>query len=248
MSKIIYKYCPSGRLSMIRDLMIRISQPPILNDPFENLQRFDLKLKALSENSEGPAVSLHPGIKNQMLNTLALRLNQATNEAIGTRFGIISFSRTELSLLLWSHYAENYTGFVVGFDSSSLFFTSQIKNLSKQVQDVIYTSKRKEFILEKMAIPNGLLCSRPVEWAYEEEVRFIDSINEEEMKSPKDELGFPIVLRAIPRDTIKEIIVGPRSKLEPEILRIVEEKKLNVDVYRLTLDEESYRLGKQRIG
>ena len=247
MINIVYKYLPPDRISILQDFKIRLSQPPILNDPYEYFQFFDVSPSSLADLVNDNAQNNEINLPQELISKIGELLNSSTNKALSQKIGLISFSRTELNLLMWAHYASNYTGFVIGFDSSSSFFSSSIEGLTNQLQNVIYTTKRKQFDLNHLHINDGILCTKPIEWSYEEEIRFIDSISEEENNSQKDNFGYPVVLRNFQKDMIIEIIIGLRSKQEKEILSLVHNNELQANIYKLQIEPDTYKLFKRKI-
>ena len=247
MNNTIYKYFSPERISALEDLQIRISQPGALNDPFEfynlyNLKEFGGHFVGEGKNNRN-SIILQRLVKDYIDNELQKTFNKSIND----KFGIISFSRNDSNLLMWAHYAKEYTGFVIGFDSSNVYFTSRIKGLNKNIQDVVYTSKRYEFDISELKINSGLLCTKPIDWAYEEEVRFIDIIDERIEGLVNDQFDYPIVLRNYPKEIITEIILGCKCIVTTDIKKAIKEKCINVRLYQSLLNKNSYTLIKEEI-
>lgn len=120
---------------------------------------------------------------------------------------ILSLTRSPLNPLMWAHYGQEHTGFVIGYKVNVEFLTDESLNLIPVHQgDVIYTNTKTpvgvtafdfhDLCLKAQGAPlhdfqNGykkrnfdkkLFLSKHTAWAYEEEVRVvkpIDSLFEE---------------------------------------------------------------------
>jgi len=127
----LYKYVGIEGLLRILDGSIRFTQPSAFNDPFELLPEiivpndaperqisvsFDI-LAARRAVPDGELEAIPEGCRSNdaMSRDIVQQLNQLV--------GIVSLSRVRDSLLMWSHYADQYAGAVVEFDGSHNFFT-----------------------------------------------------------------------------------------------------------------------------
>jgi hypothetical protein len=240
MNSTIYKYFPPERISILEDLKIRLSQPSALNDPFEYYHLFDLdSYKVYGGKIDSQIVK---NVDRIVKDKVDEEVHKSINGAINNKFGIISFSRNDKSLLLWSHYAKSYTGFVIGFDKTNSFFNTKIKSLHYSLNNVVYTSKRYKYDISEININMGFLLTKPIDWAYEEEIRYIDTYDVNEEVFGKDKKNNPIVLRMLPKEVIKEVIIGYESNIDDEILKRVKSSKLDVKVYKSLLNKNNYSL------
>ena len=113
--------------------------------------------------------------RNELLNSSDKKFN---SNAIGQEFmsvhndklGIFSLSRTEHSLLMWSHYANEGKGFVLAFDDNHEFF--KLPDMDGNITEPIsvnYSSKRiKVMPTEKEKLYQQMFGEKPLEWANEE--------------------------------------------------------------------------------
>jgi hypothetical protein len=142
---IIYQYGgASGSLCVLNDLKLKATPPHEFNDPFEFTPQldheFDLNLLSDENIARAAAVGGHPPdsigelrsrIRNdpnlksalqprfaQILRTKMRRFCEQVTEG----YGIVCFSSTRDSILMWSHYAEKHTGIVIGFDAAHRVF------------------------------------------------------------------------------------------------------------------------------
>ena len=88
---------------------------------------------------------------------------------------IFSVTRNVKSVLMWSHYADNHRGFVIGYHA---------ENLINAIGDATQTSLIMKPVSYTLAMPTpvnredfvsiaGILAAKNEDWKYEEEYRFI---------------------------------------------------------------------------
>lgn len=175
---ILYKYYGfhSG-LSALQNSQLGFRTPKDFNDPFE--------LTFLS-NAEGP---------NSKLTQLESELDDLKRSV-----AILSLTRTPLNPLMWAHYGEGHTGFVIGYATNDKFLTSKHYNLIPVDEgDVVYTNTKNlhalnptsmklflkvylagqgvDLTVSERAQINSLLrrifLTKHSSWVYEEEVRIV---------------------------------------------------------------------------
>ncbi len=86
---------------------------------------------------------------------------------------ILCLSESPNSILMWSHYADQYQGAVISFDADHQFFVDQI--------GVKYVTERPKIPIETYTsgpIPLSELCNKSQEWQYEQEVRIARLLTE----------------------------------------------------------------------
>lgn len=157
----IYKYFSLERgINFLNLPLMRISTSNSLNDPFESKCASN-DLKAIEEI-----------YKKKYENHWQEYLKKFKE------YGIISLTTNNDNLLMWSHYADEHKGVVIGFDinennPSDFFFTQttctfeKVKyNQSRQFESII-----NENNLDEVKLHYSILKSN--EWNYESEYRFI---------------------------------------------------------------------------
>ena len=148
----IYKFI-KFRDNLLQDdgLILRATQRNYLNDPFEFLPPKKLidKIKEIHKtiNRDEPSYE-------QICNNL-FQLH-----------GVVSFTESKSNLLMWSHYADEHKGFVLGFNPQNNFFNDLIR--------VKYDSVIPDDILSSIDINNNdtffqLFYIKSDEWIYEKE-------------------------------------------------------------------------------
>lgn len=263
-----YKYLPDERLDVLENLKIRFSPLGSLNDPFEKAPLIDIKEereKAISKftnNANTLWDKIDPKEKTsesqEIFEEQTALIERQTNFqlspkmigdnvvlALADNFGILSLSRTEKSLLMWSHYANRGKGFVIGLDKRHSFFNQLSSDGRKTYPiSVTYTSKRDNIPTEDPEFNQKFLGRKPLEWAYEEEVRITRVLNKENSIGKKDEYGNDIVLSDLPKLSIKAIYIGYHAsrELKQKILSAVKKNEIPCKVYTCTISEDEYSI------
>lgn len=232
----LYKYLPDSRLDVLENLQIRFSQPSSLNDPFESLPLLDL-----SGEIQNQLQSIEDGIEDlwnktppeeQTEKNLAIkervkeRLKSCTREMLSPHelgkdiskrlsrsFGILSLSRTDTNLLLWSHYASDHAGYLIGLDSNQPYFRRKASSGEEtRPRKVTYTTQRSKLSPNDPDYYEKLFCEKPIDWAYEEEERIFAYFLGQEPPGPIDEYGNEVYLSNLPPELIKRVVIGARMK------------------------------------
>ena len=133
--------------------------------------------------------------------------------------GILSFSETPDNLLMWAHYAEEHTGFVLVLDGTHDFFkgNNSTQGFAKP-ERVQYCRNRPRTTIEE-ATEREIFLIKGFDWKYEKEWRYLKFLNDadkryEEANTPSIEL-----FRLLPKCIMGVILGCRRSKeLENKIL------------------------------
>lgn len=156
----------------------------------------------------------------------------AANNAV---IGVFSLTTQPTNILMWSHYSNSHRGFVVGFDTDSLFTDIQCTILpvsyQKEYPSISPGLGTEEGPLEIYSIygtKSGL-------WEYEDEVRMI------KMHAAKKTVQYK-------PESLKEIILGCKisEKHRDEILDIARNFP-NVKVYQAHMSRTAFELDIQLI-
>lgn len=230
----LYKYVTADTAKRILNGTIRLTQPRAFNDPFELLPQFITPLsikggeeqlsfclvsprrKGLDRRRSGNGASNHSDAQ-------ARRLSLSLNDAIG----ILCLSRNEESLLMWGHYADNYSGAVIEFDEKHPFFNG--------LNPVKYQKKRPIFnicdFLGK-SFPISDLCVKSSEWSYEKEVRVIKDLSKCASIGKVDAAGNKIYTMDLPIECIKGVTMGERMPIDAqrELWRMVKNTNLRLSL------------------
>jgi hypothetical protein len=268
----LFKYLPEERVHILENLEIRFTQPRALNDPFEASPLIDISTekKSFIEQVEHDAQDIWTNTTNDEktpenykilqdtiseLRATALDKMSPSNvginamDLISPALGVLSLSRTFSNLLMWSHYAESHKGFVIGLDVSHDFFYQKThEGLKSAPNKVSYTTQRSATHTGDPDLYAKILCEKPIDWAYEEEIRIFRLLTQETKPSGIDKHGYPVYLFSLPKECIKSIYIGAHAKssLKEIILKYTTDKKLNISVFEMVISKSRYELEYQQ--
>jgi hypothetical protein len=164
---ILYKYLPPERIDVLENMQVRFSRPSDFNDTFDS--------HYLVPRSEGIAAS-------------------AARYRLKNRLGLLCLTERPDNHLMWVHYAQKHTGFILGFNANAPFFSENGRNLRK----VIYQN-RPNVVSEADA---NVCFYKSDAWKYEREWRCVRSFQPSESR-----------MELIDSNLVSQIIFG--SKMEP---------------------------------
>lgn len=223
---IVYKYLSAERIDVLENSEIRFTQPCDLNDPFETLPNFSLYREQLRNSLIAKRVekfgSHAATVGLEILDLMIDGTLSNFSEKLSPHFGVLSLSRCRDNILMWSHYANNHSGFVVGFDSSNSFFDPVKGKAIDGLRPVIYSNERAvvpqkgfEFSDEsEMREANQyLFFTKSEDWRYEQEMRILADPGSAERRIAREN-ETDICLFSFAGDAVKEIVVGARMPTE----------------------------------
>jgi len=134
-------------------------------------------------------------------------LNESLRRRMNIDVGVLCLSKSNKSILMWSHYSAGHTGFVLGFDAEDNFFKQRPHEPHEigELQPVTYSPKRVGIIFppaETDPTPN-IFFTKNEEWRYEDEWRILRFPNDAD-KTPDANVH----LFSIPPSAIREVIFG----------------------------------------
>jgi hypothetical protein len=248
---LLYKYVSlEGLERILRHSTIRFTQPSAFNDPFELLpeiivpagaeeKKFELKfdigaVRPVAAAEEVLEIPEGWGCSDAMSREIVQLLNKEV--------GILSLSRVATSLLMWSHYADQYAGAVVGFDSTHEFLANQIP--------VEYRTSRPRRHVDTYLAGNPVLlaelCAKSIEWKYEQEVRVVRRLADCK-QAGTDARGFPIYVQHIPREAIKVVIMGERTPLQQQRAIYAGIWETPIALSLMAVDHQGFNFREERI-
>lgn len=121
----LYKYVSAERgLQILRDRTIRFTPPRTLNDPFEfcpslNLSRLKSAYLSLHDQHAKKASGVDRRELMHGFKQFCLGVVHQLSRTISST-GLLSLSESADVPLMWSHYAEDHTGFVIGLDAKEM--------------------------------------------------------------------------------------------------------------------------------
>jgi hypothetical protein len=176
---------------------------------------------------------------------------------INERFGILSLAESADNILMWSHYTDSHSGFVLEFDTANSFFDQgtfdydPIRRLRKVKYQVgrpgrtLYDQKywfrsRKTAFEDIMEYTAGLfLQTKSIDWAYEREWRLIVPFTKD------DRIIGDVHLFPLPPQSIRAVILGCRisNNLRQRILEILRDPDYAHVLLRIAhLDSHRFRI------
>jgi hypothetical protein len=247
----LYKYVDIAGLKRILQGSVRFTQPSAFNDPFELLPEVvianDSGEKQLSFSFDVRAQRRQPppGALNEVPE--GCQASDAMSRDIVQQFnsliGILCLSRASDSLLMWSHYADQYAGAVVEFDGSHEFFDGQI--------DIEYRPLRPmrdvgAYVSPPEPIPVAELCAKSEQWKYEQEIRVIRSLADCEKKGigPR---GFPVYTQRLPPECIKSVTLGERTPITEQRAIYDAVKDTRIALTLAAIDHRGYAFRRELI-
>jgi len=254
---------------------LRLSQPGALNDPYECLPDFseatipefsisredqkqcDKKIKEDNGYSylEMKKVKGYAKAKirrdrreNPEIERQAIFENYPS--LVDQSFGILSLSSSWNNAVMWAHYGQQYTGFVLGFHKNHEAFKSY------PIFRVHYTPERFKFTGDPSNnedIKNqisSILSTKNENWGYEDEWRLIGAQNTlKVLNSSLDSRELPILGLHFPYEALAEVILG--KDINPRIEEKILSDRSNyaqAKVYKAQLHAHNYNLDREYLG
>lgn len=264
----LFKYLPAERVDILENLKIRFSPLMSLNDPFECQPLVDIKnessqfleqmlsdLDELWENTadeekteenrkffEKTRVELIAGVKEK---TNSFVVGQELMALLSDNLGVLSLSRTEDNLLMWSHYADEGKGIVIGFDDEHSFFKQpSLAGRSTRPIPVVYTNKRSKILPGEDRFYEKLLCEKPRDWAYEEEERLFRAFLNKEDCLGKDACGMDVILTDLPKTAIKAVYIGYgiSEQTKTRTLSAIKSNDISCEIFQARVSLDEYKI------
>ena len=229
---ILYKYVPLNRVDILKNRQIRFTSHVDLNDPFE----CQFAIEPIEREREA-------ALKDGHLAEWAEA--QVWLDGL-KRLGILSLAESPDNLLMWAHYCQDHTGFVIGFDARHPWFDEGRAYyiepyVGKQhlgldgLQPIEYADDLPN---AGRNIPIGAFVTKSKEWSYEQEVRKFRHLNE------ASHVTGSVHLFKFPKDLLREVILG--CKAAPELrnqIRCLKQGSLpNLVLKEARRDRRSYSL------
>lgn len=232
---LLYKYFPPDTRFSFRKPSLRFTPPGLFNDPFDSLPAFSpfsekQIIDKVNKGSLDSAFYMGLDSADEGLNRVKLSLLPEANKTIkrvylsnpgrlddefanlhrariNREIGALCVTENSKSIVMWSHYASDHKGFVVGFDSEDAFFCHRMNDPEDigVLTPLNYSEKRpyvkKEDIERGESLPD-ILFTKNKEWSYEREWRIIRFLRN------ADEITENIHLFRVPGSAIQEVIFG----------------------------------------
>lgn len=251
----LYKFVNRESLLRILGGSIRFTQPSAFNDPFELLAEIVMPMggrKIPPESKINVRVDLLAKRRNPPVGELdsipddCLSFDPTFRDIVAMlnrEIGFFCLSMNSDSLLMWSHYADQYAGAVVEFDATHDFFANSIEIEYRALRP----KKHVRILHADEPIPLSELCIKSIQWEYEKEVRIVRRLCECESAGCADPRGFPIFTQKVPLDAIKSVIFGDRMPHEA-MGKIYERlKDTKIALHLAAIDMTGFRFRRETI-
>lgn len=235
MKKPLFKYFSIDRAKQVlSDKTIRFTQPEYFNDAFELIPTLDIdKIKEYycSQNEELNGLdSFTLGV----VSTLYKDYLSVGSLCLSSNFDIP---------LMWGHYAEDYTGLVIGFDpEEGLLMDSPNREDIDNYCDfgpVEYSKNRFKFPNSRRTNKLDHMFHKDDAWKYENEWRIIRSLKTLENK------GNDIFVSDFNPEAVRCVIFGPKTKASDikQITDVLSKKEYHhVGTYISFLSDEKFEI------
>ncbi|KZK66797.1 hypothetical protein A1L58_05145 [Shewanella baltica] len=264
----LFKYLPIDRIDVLENLKIRFSPLMSLNDPFECQPLIDMKnerdmllqqmLFDLNELWENTAIEDKTEenrkilektkaelIANVQKKTHSFIVGQELIANLSDNLGVLSLSRTEDNLLMWSHYADEGQGLVIGFDEEHEFFKQEsLAGQPTRPIPVVYTNKRSKVVPGEERYYEKLLCEKPRDWAYEEEERLFRAFLSKEGCLGKDAYGADVILTDLPKNAIKAVYLGyyTTEDTKKRVISAIKANEISCNIFQASVSLDEYKI------
>ena len=257
----LYKYMEANRaqicLPAVGDGTLRATQPAALNDPFECFvnERFVEPVqpdeigwlcRALTEiNVNSPVTEEQVHYARDKYGSLYYK--QLLAQQLSTRFGIVSFATDPLNTLMWSHYAQYGSGFVVGYDSVRIGDLSTVRGSLREVEyrRAPIAMRGPSVVQGRLANEYTILSTKSDHWSYEKEWRLIVQLNETIGQGALDPFSQPINVVRVPNEAVVSVFFTERTPAKVvdmirDRLTTPNNRYQNVELQKLVMSTTAY--------
>ncbi len=185
------------------------------------------------------------GLFGDMVSKFTPMLRSLMDEKLNEILGILSLTEKPDNLLMWSHYASNHEGFVIGFDSTHKYFDQRksTKDELRHLRKVEYRAKRPNAPLTALDGVDVFLV-KSKEWEYEQEWRIMRALPDADKDIPAK--PFSIYLFEFPAAAVTEVILGSRmAESNKLVIRTLLESRTeyeHVELFNAIPHKKEFRL------
>ena len=241
----LYKYRPYTvrSLEILIDRAIYFAAPHQLNDPYDcQLVIRDAVSGAVEQaRREGNAA-----LERHLAGATVLEEIYAKLQADIQATGILALAKSPTCVLMWSHYAENHTGFALGFQFSEKFTTHRNTEQIIGAADAYYTDANPFSAFLADFLPRATVAdwnefwttmleiglrAKGAAWGYEHEVRILRKTPGTVSYDPSElrEVVFGLNMPDAQRMTVRKLLSTPDWR-HVQYRRIVRTDGFAVDV------------------
>jgi len=180
-----------------------------------------------------------------LLNAFTAGLRKPLTEGFNEHIGVLSLTEKADNLLMWAHYAQQHTGFVIEFDADDLFFHQRRSDSDEfgYLRKVNYSENRPNVVLTKVSSAD-IFLTKSKDWEYEQEWRILRPLKDASETKIID--GESIHLFQVPSTCVTGVILGARmsdEKRKDIASTIANSSDLShVSISEAVLDERKFKL------
>jgi hypothetical protein len=155
------------------------------------------------------------GMERQLAGELPGMLKTISNSMLGA----LSLSEISTHELMWSHYADEHKGFVIGFNIEHQFFNQKISEADelRHPRKIDYRERPPVISLSNTSGAE-LFFVKSMKWSYESEWRMLMPLSDSSKVIEKQ--PYPIHLFNFAPESVGEVILGARiSEQDKELIR-----------------------------
>jgi hypothetical protein len=252
--RLLWKYCGPNAIPILEHMELKITRPSEFNDPFEWSPMIARAVSAadvrrLFQNPEWVAHRNIPMIdlanEKEVEKTAAeftgisRELMSEQLEETSQKRGFLCLSSDPSNILMWSHYADNHRGFVIGIRHS------EFRGLP--IWPVKYSKRRvgfrgsTPFELHPKVRTFDIFTRKSLDWTYEREYRAVWNLEDLPGRTINGVSASVMPMIAL---SIEEVRLGYRAspELERHIRLALKAWKCKTRVVRAQLDPRLYKL------
>jgi len=256
MGKIIYKYCRDYGPQFLENRKLKFSQPIDFDDPFELspqpgdpalsledstvLLGDDSRMRELYElgnqtipfedwlrpRRESPS-EFNQELARVIRDVIEVYCSRAL-ENISKEFGMACLSATPSDIRMWSHYANEHKGVVVGLDRDLLGIN--LLPVQCKPERVHYTAS--QFANPRVQWAVELLTTKSEDWAYQKEWRAVLRFGQQPLQFD-DELQADVF--QVPSESVKRVLIGCKA----DTTAIANVRDISSEAYPSVLPEKA---------
>ena len=166
------------------------------------------------------------------------------------RYGIVSFSADPLHPLMWSHYACDGSGFVVGYDADRVreALPSEVMRPVRYVSKPVLWDYPAVQLFGSLALT--ILCCKSCHWKYEQEWRLVVKLKDTVRSGSERRHGtsIPVDLVHIPNEAVERVYFTERTPRDvvdciDGRLRKGKNRYVNARLRKLVLSQDAFIYG-----
>ena len=236
--------------------------------------RFAFSTLGASNDPFDTPMAIPEPVEDPIRNLLAGHLASVKSHVWQTSTAILSLTRSPDNMLMWAHYADSHQGAVLEIDADIAGFTNVENNMiPAHFGSVIYARRRSmeqysstfveglrvgatySFVPDHYEKLQRLFLTKPLEWAYEEEVRVAKCVQSSHSEGTWAYLsgnceivetnGRLLHCFEFPKDAVKKLCVGARVQ-EDEAADLAEEYP-DITVFRAVLNDIRFEMSFKQV-